>query len=139
MAAFCMAAFVALPLASAAQQPAAAAAASPSPGPTPGPGAISVPFADPYPSTCVPFPSQATLITHATILTAAGPTIRDGSILFRGGKIAAAGANIGTAADLVRVIDARGKYVTPGIIDIHSHLGVQGMKFPGGPARMRTS
>jgi imidazolonepropionase-like amidohydrolase len=123
MAAVCMAAFVALPLASAAQQPAAAPAASPSPGPTPGPGAVSVRFADPYPSTYVPFPSQATLITHATILTAAGPTIRDGSILLRNGTIAAVGANIGTPADLVRVIDARGKYVTPGIIDIHSHLG----------------
>jgi imidazolonepropionase-like amidohydrolase len=123
MAAVCMAAFVALPLASVAQQPAAAPAASPSPGPTPGPGAVSVPFADPYPSTYARFPSRATLITHATILTAAGPTIRDGSILLRDGKIAAVGTNIGTPADLVLVIDARGKYVTPGIIDIHSHLG----------------
>ncbi len=123
LAAVSMAAFVALPLASVAQQPAPAPAAPASPGPTPGPGAVSVPFADPYPSTYVPFASQATLIRNATILTAAGPTIRNGSVLIRNGKIAAVGANIGTPADLVLVIDARGKYVTPGIVDIHSHLG----------------
>ena len=45
---------------------------APSAAPTPGPGAVSVPFADPYPSTYVPFASRATLIRNATILTAAG-------------------------------------------------------------------
>ena len=125
MAAVCTVAIVVLPQFGFAQQSAPPAAASPAPsaGPTPGPGALSVPFADPYPSTYVPFPSRATLIVHATILTAAGPVIHDGSILMRGGKIAAVGANVGTPADLVVTIDARGKYVTPGIVDIHSHLG----------------
>ena len=123
LAAVFMAAFVALPPPSLAQQGAPAPAPSASPGPTPGPGAVSVPFADPYPSTYVRFPSQATLIRNATILTAAGPTIRNGSILIRNGTIVAVGANIATPADLVRTIDGRGKYVTPGIIDIHSHLG----------------
>jgi imidazolonepropionase-like amidohydrolase len=124
LAAVVTAAFIALPLSSPAQQSAASPAPAPTAAaPTPGPGALSVPNADPYPSTYVPFPSRATLIRNATILTAAGPVIRNGSILLRNGRIAAVGANIGTPADLVLTIDAHGKYVTPGIIDIHSHLG----------------
>ena len=103
LAAVCTVAFVALPAPGFPQGagPAAASSPAPSAGPTAGPGALSVPFADPYPSTYVPFPSRATLIVHATILTAAGPTIRNGSILLRNGKIAAVGANVGTPADLV--------------------------------------
>jgi imidazolonepropionase-like amidohydrolase len=114
--------FVALPPPGFAQQATPAPAPSPA-GPTPGPGAISTPFADPYPSTYSPFPSRPTLIRNATILSAAGPTIHNGSILIRDGKIVAVGTNIGTPADLVITIDAHGKYVTPGIIDIHSHMG----------------
>ncbi|MDP9023978.1 MAG: hypothetical protein M3N13_01205, partial [Candidatus Eremiobacteraeota bacterium] len=77
----CAAALIVFPLAGGAQQSPPAPASSPSPGPTPGPGALSVPFADPYPSTYTPFPSRPTLIRGATLLTAAGPVIRNGSIL----------------------------------------------------------
>jgi imidazolonepropionase-like amidohydrolase len=63
------------------------------------------------------------VIRNATILTAAGPTIRGGAILLRDGKIVAVGANVQAPADAV-VIDGTGKFVTPGIIDTHSHLGV---------------
>src|SRR6202790_2937644 len=124
LAAVLTAAFIALPPPSLAQQTAATPAPAPTvAAPTPGPGALSVPNAHPYPSTYAPSPPRATLIRNATILTAAGPTIHNGSILLRDGHIAAVGANIGTPADLVETIDAHGKYVTPGIIDIHSHLG----------------
>jgi imidazolonepropionase-like amidohydrolase len=122
VAAVCAAGLIALPLAGGAQQGAPAPASSPSPGPTPGPGAVSVPFADPYPSTYVPFASRPTVIRNVTLLTAAGPAIRNGSILLRDGKIAAVGADVAAPSDAA-VIDGRGKYVTPGIIDIHSHLG----------------
>ena len=105
------------------QAPAPSAAASPAPGPTPGPGAVSLPLADPYPSTYTAFPSRATLIRNVTLLTAAGPVIRNGSILLRNGKIVAVGANVAPPADGADVIDGTGKYVTPGIIDIHSHTG----------------
>src|SRR5436305_2745998 len=97
--------------------------ASPSPSTPPGPGGISTPNADPFPSTYKPFPRRTTLIRNATIMTAAGPTIEKGSVLLRDGKIAAVGPNIVAPADAL-VIDGTGKYVTPGIIDVHSHIGV---------------
>lgn len=89
----------------------------------PGPGALSVPNADPFPSTYRPFESRATVIRNATVMTAAGPTMRGASILLRGGKIEAVGMDIAVPADAT-VIDGTGKFVTPGIIDTHSHLGV---------------
>ena len=57
-------------------------------------GGVSAPNADPFPSTYRPFASRATLIRNATILTAAGPTIRGGSVLLRDGKIADVGATV---------------------------------------------
>ncbi len=76
-----------------------------------------------YASTYQPLPSQPVLITNATVLTAAGDRITPGSVLIRDGKIAAVGASLETPAG-VAVVDAAGKWVTPGIIDAHSHLGV---------------
>lgn len=90
---------------------------------TPGPGALSVPNANPFPSTYTAPQSRPTLIRNATIMTAAGPTISGGSILLRDGKIVEVGPNV-TAPAGAQVIDGTGKYVTPGIIDTHSHLGV---------------
>jgi len=89
---------------------------------TAGAGALSLPNADPYPSTYKPFPSKTTVIKNVTILTAAGPRITGGSILLQDGKIAAVGATVNAPADAV-VIDGTGKFVTPGIIDVHSHIG----------------
>lgn len=76
-----------------------------------------------FPSTYQPLPSQATLIEHATIFTGTGERIDDGAVLLRDGKIAAIGKQIDAPADAV-VIDAKGKFVTPGLVDVHSHLGV---------------
>src|SRR5262249_8482377 len=77
----------------------------------------------PFPSTYKALPSRTTLIRNATILTAAGPALENGSLLLRDGKVAAVGLSVDAPAD-AQVIDARGKWVTPGIIDTHSHLGV---------------
>jgi imidazolonepropionase-like amidohydrolase len=57
------------------------------------------------------------------VLTAAGPELAGASVLIQGGRIAAVGRDV-TAPAGVRVIDATGKFVTPGIIDTHSHIGV---------------
>ena len=93
-----------------------------SPAPSPGPGGISLPNADPFPSTYKPFARRTTLIRNATIITAAGPTMTNASVLLRDGKIAAVGTSVDAPADAL-VIDGTGKYVTPGIIDVHSHIG----------------
>ena len=94
-----------------------------------GRGALSTPNADPFGSTYTRFPSRPTVIRNATILTAAGPVIRNGSVLARDGKIVSVGATVDAPADAV-VIDGSGKYVTPGIIDTHSHIGAGSA--PGG-------
>lgn len=79
---------------------------------------------DPYPSTYAPYPSGDVVITGATVLTATGEQIENGAVLISGGKIAAVGAaGAITAPEGARTIDAAGKWVTPGVIDIHSHLG----------------
>jgi len=82
------------------------------------------PPADPYPSTYEPYPSQTVLLTGATVLTGTGERIDNGSVLLADGEVAAVGAADGVEApDGARIIDASGKWVTPGVIDIHSHLG----------------
>ncbi|HET9532354.1 MAG TPA: amidohydrolase, partial [Blastocatellia bacterium] len=66
------------------------------------------------------------LIRNATILTASRGTIRNGSILIRNGKIVEVGTNVTARDPNARIIDATGKYVTPGIIDCHSHTATDG-------------
>ena len=80
---------------------------------------------NPFPSTYQPYPGNATLITDATILTGTGEIIENGTLLFSEGRIKAVGG-VGEirAPEGATIIDANGKWVTPGIIDIHSHLGV---------------
>ena len=78
---------------------------------------------DPFPSSYTPLPSTATLITGATVLDGKGGRIEGGSVLMEGGKVVAVGTDI-AAPEGATVIDAAGRWVTPGIIDVHSHLGV---------------
>ncbi len=85
-------------------------------------GLVARPKADPFPSTYQAPTATPTLIRNATILTAAGPLIKGGAILLADGRIAAVGTNVTAPAGAV-VIDAGGRYVTPGLIDTHSHAG----------------
>jgi imidazolonepropionase-like amidohydrolase len=78
---------------------------------------------DPYPSTYKPRASSTVVITNAMILDGIGGRIEGGSLLLEGGRISAIGEDI-EVPDGVDTIDANGKWVTPGIIDNHSHLGV---------------
>jgi len=67
--------------------------------------------------------SRPIVIRGATVLTMAGKTIADATLLIQNGKIKAVGKDVETPPD-AEVIDARGKYVLPGLVDPHSHLGV---------------
>ncbi|HEX2165517.1 MAG TPA: amidohydrolase [Thermoanaerobaculia bacterium] len=91
----------------------AAAAASPA-----GDGSTA-----PFPSTYRPLPSVPTLITGATVLTGTGERLDGASVLLVDGEIAGVGTGL-SAPPGARVIDAAGRWVTPGLIDVHSHLGV---------------
>jgi imidazolonepropionase-like amidohydrolase len=92
---------------------------------------IPLPFAaDPYPSTYQPLPRTDTLIEGATILDGAGHRIDNGDVLIRAGKIVAVGH--GLSAGGATVINAHGRWVTPGIIDVHSHDGVFSIPFTSG-------
>jgi imidazolonepropionase-like amidohydrolase len=77
----------------------------------------------PFASTYTPRPSTPTLIRGATVLDGTGAELADADVLMRDGRIAAVGANL-AAPEGVAVIDGSGRFVTPGIIDAHSHLGV---------------
>ncbi|MGH7613384.1 MAG: amidohydrolase [Gemmatimonadales bacterium] len=76
-----------------------------------------------YVSTYRRRPNPPVVIRNATIMTAAGQEIASGSILFRDGRIVAVGGSVDAPTDAV-IVDGTGKFVTPGIIDDHSHLGV---------------
>src|ERR1700733_3473508 len=60
------------------------------------------------------------VIKNATVMTASHGTIQHGSVWLHNGKIAGVGTTV-SAPGGATVIDATGKYVTPGIIDPHSH------------------
>ncbi|HEY7482715.1 MAG TPA: amidohydrolase [Gemmatimonadales bacterium] len=84
-----------------------------------------------YPSTYHRPTYPPVLIRNATILTAAGKELTNGSILFANGRIVSVGRDT-TPPPGARVVDGTGKFVTPGLIDTHSHIGVYAA--PGTPS-----
>ena len=76
---------------------------------------------NPYPSTYQPISTSSTLITNATVLTGTGERLDEADVLLVNGKVQQVGKDLTATADIT--IDAQGKWVTPGIIDVHSHLG----------------
>src|SRR5207302_8113047 len=63
------------------------------------------------------------VIKNAVIITVTHGTLKNGSVYIKDGKIAAVGKSV-NAPSTARVIDAGGKYLTPGITDSHSHLAL---------------
>ncbi len=77
----------------------------------------------PYASTYKAYPSTPTALVGATIYDGKGGQIENGIVLLSGGKVEAVGSSgLAIPANYTQ-INARGKFVTPGVIDIHSHLG----------------
>ncbi len=78
-----------------------------------------VPFASTYE---VP-ESPAYVIRGATIWTGTGEEMINSDIVFADGKVVAVGQSL-SAPDGAKLIDGNGMFITPGIIDVHSHMGV---------------
>jgi imidazolonepropionase-like amidohydrolase len=77
---------------------------------------------EPFPSTYQVPVTPPVLIQGATVLTGTGERLDGADVLIANGRIQAIGKAL--AAGDARIVDAKGKWVTPGLIDIHSHLGV---------------
>lgn len=67
--------------------------------------------------------APATIIRDATILTGTGEQLDNADVVFENGKITSIGSTLASPAGAVE-IDGSGLWVTPGIIDVHSHMGV---------------
>jgi imidazolonepropionase-like amidohydrolase len=78
---------------------------------------------NPYPSTYQPGTATTTLIRGATVLTGTGTRLDNADVLITNGRIEAVGPGLSAPAGAT-VVDASGRWVTPGLIDVHSHLGV---------------
>ena len=77
----------------------------------------------PFPSTYKAYPGVATAIRNVTIYDGEGGKIENGVVFISGGKISSVGGPDTAIPSGTVVVDGAGKFVTPGIIDIHSHLG----------------
>ena len=75
-----------------------------------------------YASTYTPLKSENVVIRNATIFDGNGNKFLDYDVHFSDGKIKNLGFDL--EVEGAREIDATGKYVTPGIVDNHSHMGV---------------
>ena len=69
--------------------------------------------------------ARPVVLRHATVMPASSPAIEDGAVSFSGGVLLAIGRNAEVPTPPgAEEVDATGLYVTPGIIDVHSHDGV---------------
>jgi imidazolonepropionase-like amidohydrolase len=64
------------------------------------------------------------VLEGGTVLTAAGQRFEPGYVVVVDGRIMAVGPGSASVTPGARVIDAAGRFITPGLIDAHSHLGV---------------
>src|SRR5205085_12551540 len=78
---------------------------------------------DPYPSTYHPYPGAITVISGATVFDGEGGRIDNGTVVLANGVVQAVGGADVPSPNGAYVSDAQGKYVAPGVIDNHSHLG----------------
>ena len=77
---------------------------------------------DAFASTYKPWPGVPTVVRNVTIFDGKGGRIENGAVRFENGRLTAIGQSVDESG--ATVIDGAGRWVTPGIIDIHSHLGV---------------
>ncbi len=78
---------------------------------------------DPYPSTYHPYAGVTTLVKNVTVFDGEGGRIDHGAVLFADGKVVEIAQDIAPPTG-AKLIDGSGKWLTPGVIDVHSHVGV---------------
>ncbi|WP_417590771.1 amidohydrolase [Parasphingorhabdus sp.] len=76
-----------------------------------------------FPSTYKAYPSVPTAVTGVTIFDGEGGRIDNGTVFMASGKIISVGGSDTAIPADATIVDGSGKYITPGIIDVHSHLG----------------
>ena len=81
-------------------------------------------------------PAWDTLIQNALVFDGTGAPPEQVDIAIRGGRIAARGAQL-PASEAARVIDGAGKWLMPGLLDIHTHLDLEVDLEPGLPEVVR--
>lgn len=80
-------------------------------------------YNDAWESSYTPLPATPTVIQNATVMTAAGDILESADVRLRNRVIDTVGTDL-PVPEGTQVVDGRGKVVTPGLIDSHSHLGV---------------
>jgi imidazolonepropionase-like amidohydrolase len=85
--------------------------------------ASAAPAAPPKTYSHDPYPGVLTAITGGTVFDGEGRRFERGTVILADGKVQAVGGSDTPIPDGAARIDATGKWVTPGVIDIHSHLG----------------
>lgn len=76
--------------------------------------------------------AETILVNDGRVVTNAGAVLPVGDVLIRDGKIAAVGASIAAPAG-ARVIEAKGKWVTPGVFASMSQVGLSEISGSGAP------
>lgn len=79
---------------------------------------------DPFPSTYRGLPRENFAIVGGTVYDGAGRKFENGVVVVTDGRVAAVGDASTAIPSGYRTVQANGRFVTPGIIDVHSHLGV---------------
>ena len=79
---------------------------------------------DPFASTYSPLPRANSAIVGATVFDGADRRIDNGVVVITDGRVSAIGGPDTPVPAGYAIVDARGRFVTPGVIDVHSHLGV---------------
>ena len=82
--------------------------------------------------------SRAVALRGGTVLTVTHGTIPVGTVLLRDGRIAAVGADVDIPAG-AEIIDVSGRFVTPGLIDAHSHIATDSLNESGTTVSSMTS
>jgi imidazolonepropionase-like amidohydrolase len=80
--------------------------------------------------------TQTIAITGGKVYPVSGPPIESGTVLIRDGKIVAVGASVTVPSDAEKV-DASGKWVTPGLVDAETQLGLVEVGFGAGANESR--